>query len=66
MFNIRKVERLRDQLNRTRTNHIFHLLITVLTGGLWVVMWVAVGFSNMLTRKRLNRTLDKEYIKRGN
>jgi hypothetical protein len=28
------------------TNHIFHLLMTLLTAGLWIPIWIIVGVSN--------------------
>ncbi len=28
---------------RKGTNHILHLLLTVLTAGLWIIIWLGVG-----------------------
>ena len=28
---------------RKGTNHILHLLLTILTGGLWLIIWVGVA-----------------------
>ena len=34
----------RDVLVRRKgTNHILHLLLTVLTGGLWLIVWILVS-----------------------
>lgn len=35
---------------RRGTNHIFHLLMTLLTVGLWIPVWIIVGISNYTKR----------------
>ena len=34
------------------TNHILHLLLTLLTGGLWLLIWILCGISNGLSSWR--------------
>lgn len=29
-----------------RTNHLFHLILTILTGGLWGIVWIIVAARN--------------------
>ena len=31
---------------REGTNHVLHLLLSVVTGGLWLVVWVVCGLSS--------------------
>jgi hypothetical protein len=53
MFNIFKDTRLLDaevqlkilEANPPKINHILHLLLSVVTGGLWVIVWLWVGMS---------------------
>jgi len=35
------------------TNHILHLILSVLTGGLWVIVWVIVAASNSRHNSRI-------------
>ena len=32
---------------KQRINHVLHLLLTVLSGGLWVVVWLVLGIRNL-------------------
>jgi hypothetical protein len=34
-----------------QTNHVFHLLMTVFTVGLWFPVWAVVALGNALTRE---------------
>lgn len=40
-----------NQINGCETSHILHLLLTVITGGLWGVVWILVALSNSMKRK---------------
>lgn len=31
------------KLERPRANHILHLILTILTAGLWIIVWILVG-----------------------
>lgn len=64
MGRLTKIDRLYDKLDRSKTNHILHLLLTVFTGGIWAFMWLSVTIANAVSRYRANRALDKIY-KRG-
>ena len=41
---------------RKKTNHVLHLLLTLVTGGLWLIVWLLVDNSN----RRHNRQLDEK------
>ena len=34
------------ELQRRKTNHVLHLILTILTAGLWLVVWILVADSN--------------------
>lgn len=36
-----------------RTNHALHFVLTVLTGGLWLVVWIPVAISNNAKQNRM-------------
>lgn len=33
-------------VNKKQTNHVFHLLMTILTVGLWIPVWIIVAIAN--------------------
>lgn len=47
---IRKLER---ELSETKTNHILHLILTLITGGFWGIVWLIVAISNNSQRNNL-------------
>ncbi len=61
MTNYRKAQRLEKQLDQAFTNHTLHLLLSIVTAGVWVVMWMAIGISNTMSQRRINKALDKVY-----
>ena len=38
------------ELSEYKTNHILHLILTILTAGLWLIVWVIVASSNSTKR----------------
>ena len=55
----RKARELEHKLDNADTNHILHLILSIVTGGLWLPLWLATGLSNVMYRTRLNNELDK-------
>lgn len=53
---IHKVER---QLQARRPNHILHLLLSLITVGIWLPIWLLVSLNDAIERGRLERRLDK-------
>lgn len=47
-----------DRLDKYRTNHIFHLIMCILTAGLWSVFWILCAVSNANERRKCNKRLD--------
>lgn len=37
---------------KARVNHVLHLILSVLTAGLWLFVWAALGMSNSASRTR--------------
>ena len=42
-----------------KTNHILHLVLAILTGGLWVIIWLFIGISNSNKRDGAMVEIDK-------
>ena len=50
---------LEKNIDATRTNHILHFLLTVLTAGVWIIMWMFVAWNNSSKRTNYQRELKK-------
>ena len=48
-----------DRLARHRTNHVLHLILSVLTLGFWIFVWILVAMSNGIERKRSRQRIRK-------
>lgn len=57
--NTRKLIDAQDKLVRSRTSHVFHLLMSIITIGFWIPVWALVALSNSLERRRLLGVIDK-------
>lgn len=41
------------------TSHLLHLILSILTVGVWVLVWVVVAISNSMENSRLERKIMK-------
>lgn len=48
-----------NKLNTQNTNHILHLLLSVVTVGWWVPVWILVSLSNSIERGKTERRIEK-------
>lgn len=44
---------------KKNTSHILHLLLTIFTGGLWVIVWLIVASSNSSHNKKLDSQINQ-------
>lgn len=49
------------ELERTKVNHILHLLLSIFTIGIWVIVWIFVYLNVNSKRNALKRKLKKFY-----
>ena len=42
-----------------KTNHVLHLLLSIFTVGLWIPIWIIVGLSNSIEKKKLDHKITK-------
>ena len=48
-----------DKLSRLKTSHILHLLMSLVTFGVWVPIWILVSVNTAIERKRAERRLKR-------
>lgn len=44
---------------KKKTNHVLHLLLSLITAGLWLPVWILVAVSNSLENIRIDRKIKK-------
>lgn len=44
---------------KKKTSHLLHIVLSVLTAGLWLPVWALVTVSNSLENSRIDRQLRK-------
>ena len=44
---------------KKKTSHILHLLLSIVTAGVWVIMWILVAISNASENSKIDRTITK-------
>lgn len=54
------------EMRRKKTSHIFHLIFSILTGGLWIVIWILCALSNSLENRKLDQQIDRLLIAESN
>lgn len=42
-----------------KTSHILHLILSLITGGLWIPVWMLCALSNGIERRRIDRQLNR-------
>jgi len=47
-----------SELDKYRTNHLLHLMLSVLTASIWGIVWIAISAGNVLERNKI-RTKNK-------
>lgn len=48
-----------NRLQSLRTSHILHLILSIITVGIWIPIWVLITLNNGLERIRCERRIDK-------
>jgi len=46
-----------SKIQEAKTNHLLHLILSILSVGIWTPVWILVTVSNNLERRRLGRML---------
>jgi hypothetical protein len=48
-----------QKYNNYKTSHVLHLLLSILTAGLWVPVWLIVSVHNAIERGMIERKMSK-------
>lgn len=54
-----QAERIYD---KNKTNHILHLLLSLVTFGVWIVLWLLITLSNLSQRKQADKVMKDAYV----
>lgn len=44
---------------KKKTSHVLHLLLSVVTAGVWLVVWIICALSNSMENSRIDRKIAK-------
>lgn len=47
------------EMRKHKTSHVLHLILSILTAGLWVFVWVLCALSNSIENAKLDRQINK-------
>jgi len=56
-----KISNLEEKISKTYPNHILHFLLSLFTGGIWIIIWIFVTVSSNFERKSLTERLKETY-----
>lgn len=57
-LDLHKIER---QYDKSKTNHILHLLLSLLTAGIWIIIWFFVAIGNNSRRSKMGKLIDESH-----
>jgi len=46
-----KIKQQEIAINEAKTNHVLHLILSLLTGGIWFIVWIIIGVINSNKRE---------------
>ena len=44
---------------KKKTNHVLHLLLSIITAGIWIIFWILVAASNGSENKSIDKMIAK-------
>lgn len=47
------------EMRKHKTSHVLHLILSILTAGLWVFVWILCALSNGIENAKLDRQINK-------
>jgi len=57
-YEIADIER---KIKGQKVNHILHFLLSIVTAGIWIIVWILITISASIERSRLEGLLKKAY-----
>ena len=56
-YNVQEIAVLLNK--KKKTNHILHLLLSIITAGIWIIIWILVAISNSSENAKIDRQIRK-------
>lgn len=47
------------EMRKKKTSHILHLLLSLITGGLWIIVWIICALSNRSYNAEIDKQINK-------
>ena len=47
------------QQQKKQTSHILHLLLSVITGGFWLIIWLLCGIANSSHNSKIDKQIEQ-------
>ena len=47
------------QQRKKKTSHVLHLLLSVLTGGVWLIIWALCGIANASQNSKIDKEIEQ-------
>lgn len=60
-----KLTEINEQIAKQKVNHILHLLLSVFTAGVWLIVWILISISSSIEIKRLKKKREELLIQEG-
>lgn len=48
-----------DRLAKMKTSHILHLILSIVTVGWWIPVWIIIGLNTVIERGRIEKRIKK-------
>ena len=68
-YNLQEIEyeitTLKSKVASTKVNHILHLLLSIITAGLWIIIWILVSIFAASDRRGYEKELKEFYQMKG-
>lgn len=59
-----EITSLKNKIASTKVNHILHLILSIITMGIWIIIWILIVISASSARREYEKLLKKEYQKK--
>lgn len=56
-----EIDKTKQEIDRQKVNHILHFLLSIVTAGVWLIVWFFVALNVSSNKAALNKNLKKLY-----
>ncbi len=47
------------EMRKKKTSHILHLILSVITAGAWIIVWIICALSNSIENAKIDRQINR-------